>query len=63
LRIRSIRITYDENGRSVRRPRNIRRIVLIVVAVLVLIWIVGYILFNIGGTVPGTGEGDIIQTP
>jgi hypothetical protein len=61
--MRSIHVTYDDNGRSVRRPRNIRRIVLIVVAVLVLLWIAGYILFNVGGTVPGTGEGDILQTP
>jgi len=63
LLVRSIRVTYDEDGRSVRRPRNILRIVLIVAAVLILIWFVGLILFNIGGTVPGTGEGDILQTP
>jgi hypothetical protein len=39
------------------------RIVLIVLAVLVLIWIVGYIVFNEGGVVPGSGEGDPLQSP
>jgi hypothetical protein len=61
--MRSIRVTYDEHGRSVHRPRNILRTVLIVVAVLIVIWFVGLILFNVGGAVPGTGEGDILQTP
>jgi hypothetical protein len=61
--VRSIRITYDEHGRSVHSRRRWGRIVLVVLAVLVLIWVVGYILFNVGGTVPGTGEGDILQTP
>ncbi len=61
--MRSIRITYDEHGRSAHRPRRWGRIVLIVFAVIVLIWVVGYIVFNVGGVVPGTGEGDIIQTP
>jgi hypothetical protein len=40
------------------------RIVLIVAAVVVAIWliglIIGYTLFNTGGTVPGTGTGDVI---
>jgi hypothetical protein len=61
--MRSIRITYDEHGRSAHPRRRWGRIVLVVLAVLVLIWVVGYILFNVGGTVPGTGEGDIFQTP
>jgi cell division protein FtsW (lipid II flippase) len=40
--------------------RRTRNIVLAVVAIAILVWIVGYTLFNIGGTVPGSGEGDVI---
>jgi hypothetical protein len=47
--------------------RRILRIVLIVVAVVVVVWLIGlligYALFNAGGSVPGTGTGDIIGTP
>jgi hypothetical protein len=47
--------------------RRILRIVLIVVAVLVVVWLIGlligYTLFNVGGSVPGTGTGDIVTTP
>jgi hypothetical protein len=35
--------------------------VLLVVVVVVLLWIVGYAVFNIGETIPGSGEGDQIS--
>jgi hypothetical protein len=38
-----------------------RNIVLIVLASLVVIWIVGYTLFNVGGKIPGSGEGDPVS--
>ena len=60
--MRTIRVRYDEHGRSFQGSRVLRW-VLIVVAVVVLIWIVELALFNTGGTVPGSGEGDILQTP
>jgi hypothetical protein len=40
-----------------------RNVVLIVVAAVVLLWIVGYALFNMGGTTPGTGTGDVVTQP
>jgi hypothetical protein len=63
----STHIHSDRHG-SVEVPgRRILRIVLIVVAVVVVVWliglIIGYTLFNVGGTVPGTGTGDILTTP
>jgi hypothetical protein len=30
---------------------------------LFLLFWVGYLIFNAGGTVPGSGEGDVITTP
>jgi hypothetical protein len=60
-------IHYDQHGRVVGSSRRISRIVLIVAAVVVAIWliglIIGYTLFNTGGTVPGTGTRDIVTTP
>jgi uncharacterized BrkB/YihY/UPF0761 family membrane protein len=61
--VRSIRIQYGEQGRRSVQRSQVLRIVLIVLAVLVLILIVSYIVFNIGGTVPGSGEGDPVPTP
>jgi hypothetical protein len=60
--VRAIRVRYDEHGRSAQRPRLLR-IVLIVLALIILVYVIGYVLFNIGGTVPGSGEGDPLQTP
>jgi hypothetical protein len=37
-----------------------RNVVLIVAAAVVVLWIVGYTLFNVGGTSPGSGEGDVV---
>jgi hypothetical protein len=34
-----------------------------VVAVVVLVWLIGYTLFNVGGLIPGTGTGDVVTTP
>lgn len=58
----STRVYYDEHGRAEVPRRNTRRIVLIVVAVVILLWIIGTILFNVGGTMPGTGLGDVVET-
>jgi hypothetical protein len=59
----STHIHYDQHGRVEVPRRRILRIVLIVVAVVVVVWLIGYTLFNVGGTVPGTGTGDIVTTP
>jgi hypothetical protein len=40
--------------------RKTLRIVMIVVAVVVVVWIIGYTLFNVGGLIPGTGTGDVV---
>ena len=53
-------VRYDEHGRRGRRWTT-GRIVLLVVVVVVLLWIVGYTVFNIGETIPGSGEGDQIS--
>jgi hypothetical protein len=42
--------------------RRTRNIVLIILAAVVLISIASYTLFNIGGTTPGSGEGDEITS-
>jgi hypothetical protein len=39
------------------------RIVLVVVGIWVALFLVGYWLFNSGGTVPGTGTGEVVTTP
>jgi hypothetical protein len=56
----STHIHYDEQGRVEVPRRRILRIVLIVVAVVVLVWLIGYTLFNVGGSIPGTGTGDVV---
>jgi hypothetical protein len=38
--------------------RRTRNIALVVVAIVVVLWIVGYTLFNVGGYAPGNGEGE-----
>ena len=43
--------------------RRTLRIVLIVAAAVVLVWLIGYTLFNVGGLIPGTGTGDVVTTP
>jgi hypothetical protein len=59
----STHIHYDRHGRVEVPRRRILRIVLIVVAVVVIVWLIGYTLFNVGGTIPGTGTGDVVTTP
>jgi hypothetical protein len=59
----STQVRYDQHGRVEVPRRRILRIVLIVVAVVVVLWLIGYTLFNLGGSVPGTGTGDIVTTP
>lgn len=39
---------------------TLKRIALVVVAIWLLLFAVGYVLFNLGGTTPGEGEGDPI---
>ena len=60
-------VHYDQHGRVEGPRRKILRIVLIVAAVVVVVWLIGlligYTLFNVGGTVPGTGTGDVVTTP
>jgi hypothetical protein len=45
------------------RTRNIVLIVAAAFFLLVLLYWLGYVLFNVGDTVPGSGEGDVITTP
>jgi hypothetical protein len=59
----SIHVHYDANGRTETPKRRIVRIVVIVIAIIVVLWLVGYTLFNVGGTSPGTGTGDVLTTP
>jgi hypothetical protein len=56
----STQVHYDEQGRVEVPRRRILRIVLIVVAVVVLVWLIGYTLFSMGGSIPGTGTGDVV---
>jgi hypothetical protein len=56
-------VHYDEHGRVEAPRRRTLRIVLIVVAVVVVLWLIGYTLFNVGGLIPGTGTGDVVTTP
>jgi Tfp pilus assembly protein PilO len=60
--VRAIRVRYDEHGRWIQKPRLLRT-VLIVVAVVIVLWVIGFIVFDMGGTVPGSGEGDQLQAP
>jgi len=39
---------------------TLKRIAIAVVAIWLLLFIVGYVVFNLGGTTPGNGEGDPI---
>lgn len=50
------RVRYDARGRRARRW-TAGRIVLVILMVLALLLILSYVLFNTGGTVPGSGEG------
>jgi len=43
--------------------RRTLRIVFVVVAIVVLLWIVGYVLFNNGDSAPGSGTGDTVTEP
>jgi t-SNARE complex subunit (syntaxin) len=56
-------VRYDARGRRTPRwtARRILVVVLIVLIVLVLLLVVAYEVFNAGGTVPGSGEGEILQ--
>ena len=60
----STHVHYDQHGRVEVPRRRILRIVLIVAAVVVVVWLIGlfigYTLFNVGDTVPGTGTGDVV---
>jgi hypothetical protein len=47
-------------GKLSAMSRRARNIVLIVAAAVVVLWIVGYTVFNMGGSTPGSGEGDVI---
>jgi flagellar basal body-associated protein FliL len=38
-------------------------ILLMVIAAVILIWILGYVVFNTGGSIPGSGTGDTITEP
>ncbi len=44
-------------------PPRIVRIVLIVLAIAFLLWIVGYFVFNLGDSAPGSGTGETITEP
>jgi hypothetical protein len=59
----STHVRYDDQGRVDVPRRKTLRIVLIVVAVVVVVWLIGYTLFNVGGLIPGTGTGDVVTTP
>jgi hypothetical protein len=45
------------------RTRTLVLIVLAALLLLLLLFWLGYVLFDAGGTVPGSGEGDVITTP
>jgi hypothetical protein len=53
-------VRYDARGRRARRW-TAGRILVVVLIVLVLLLVVSYVVFNVGGTVPGSGEGEIRQ--
>ena len=41
-------------------PRSWVRILLMVVAIAILLYLAGYLIFNSGGSVPGSGTGETI---
>ena len=47
------------------RPRGLRILIYVVagVALFWTIWLVGFYVFQTGGTIPVDGRGDIVQTP
>jgi hypothetical protein len=53
------RVRYDARGRRARRW-TAGRIVVVILIVLGLLLILSYVIFNTGGTVPGSGEGQHI---
>jgi hypothetical protein len=59
---RVMHVHYDEQGRVEVPRRRILRTVLIVIAVVVVVWLIGYTLFNVGGLIPGTGTGDVVTS-
>jgi hypothetical protein len=59
----STHVHYDEHGRVEAPRRRTLRIVLVIVAVVVVVWLIGYTLFIVGGMIPGTGTGDVVTTP
>jgi hypothetical protein len=64
--VSSTHVHYDEQGRVEAPRRRIRRIVLIMVAVVVVVWLIGLVIgytLNVGGEIPGTGTGDVVTTP
>ena len=44
-------------------PQRWGRIFLIALAVVVALWIVGYFVFNLGDSAPGSGTGETITEP
>jgi hypothetical protein len=44
-------------------PPRVTRILLIALAITLVLYLVGYLIFNSGGTVPGTGTGEIVTGP
>ena len=53
-------VRYDARGRRAQRW-TAGRILVVVLIVLVLLLVVSSVVFNAGGTVPGSGEGEIPQ--
>jgi hypothetical protein len=53
------RVRYGARGRRARRW-TAGRIVVVILIVLAVLLVVSYVVFNTGGTVPGSGEGQQI---
>ncbi len=47
------------SGKTLSVPRWVR-VLLIVLVVAVAIYLVGFVLFNTGGSMPGSGTGDVL---
>jgi hypothetical protein len=45
------------------RTRNIVLIIVAAFLLLILLYWLGYVLFNTGDTMPGSGEGEVLTTP